>query len=145
MYTSKLNSIKGVVLTALSMQLHLEACCRKIICELTISYFALPFLILFIWLSISIRSFSSTPNPLNGHHLHAIWQCDLLAQDVVPTPQRNEIVDLTTYWYFGDYVFLIPVPDETANINSMIKPFKWPVWLGLRTSIVCAIAVLNLI
>jgi hypothetical protein len=54
-------------------------------------------------------------------------QCDVLAQDVVPTPQRNKIVDLTTYWHYGDYVFLIPVPVETANINSLVKPFQWPV------------------
>lgn len=54
-------------------------------------------------------------------------QCDLLAQDVVPKFQRNQIVDLTTYWYYGDLVFLIPVPDETANINSVVKPFQWMV------------------
>jgi ionotropic glutamate receptor len=51
----------------------------------------------------------------------------VLAQDVLPTFQRNRIVDLTTYWYYGDLVFLIPVPDETANINSVVKPFQWKV------------------
>ncbi|EFX78662.1 hypothetical protein DAPPUDRAFT_246066 [Daphnia pulex] len=77
--------------------------------------------------------FSSTPNPLNGQHLHVIWQCDLLAQDVLPTFQRNKIVDLTTYWYYGDLVFLIPVPDETANINSVVKPFQWKRYLEYRS------------
>jgi hypothetical protein len=34
----------------------------------------LPFLmLLYIWFAISIRSFSSTPNPLNGQHLRVIW------------------------------------------------------------------------
>jgi hypothetical protein len=56
-----------------------------------------------------------------------LQQCDLLTQDVVPTPQRNKIVDLTTPWYYGNLVCVIPVPDETANINSVIKPFQWPV------------------
>ncbi|XP_046448038.1 glutamate receptor ionotropic, delta-2-like isoform X1 [Daphnia pulex] len=163
----------------------------------------LAFIIFFTWLFISIRSSSSTHNPLNGQHLQAIWtlwsgnpkglngplkggiildslssrlnftyemvrvtdfrlepssengrglfnylwdqQCDVLAQDVLPTFQRNKIVDLTTYWHYGDYVFLIPVPVETANINSIVKPFQWPVWLGLGISIVCTIAILNLI
>ena len=26
-----------------------------------------------------------------------------------------------------NYAFLIPVPDETANINAVVKPFQWPV------------------
>ncbi|XP_046449181.1 ionotropic receptor 93a-like [Daphnia pulex] len=72
-------------------------------------------------------------------------QCDLLTQDVVPTPQRNKIVDLTTPWYYGNLVCVIPVPDETANINSVIKPFQWPVWLLIGVSIVVVIAVLNLL
>jgi len=54
-------------------------------------------------------------------------QCDLLAHDVIPTPERNKVVDLTTYWIYDRLAFLIPVPDETANINSVIKPFQWPV------------------
>ncbi|XP_046448046.1 ionotropic receptor 93a-like isoform X2 [Daphnia pulex] len=86
--------------------------------------------------------------PENGRGLfNYLWdqQCDLLAQDVLPTFQRNRIVDLTTYWYYGDLVFLIPVPDETANINSVVKPFQWKVWLAIGVSIVCVIAVLNLI
>jgi hypothetical protein len=43
------------------------------ICRLTMSYLALPFIIFFTWLFISIRSSSSTHNPLNGQHLQAIW------------------------------------------------------------------------
>jgi hypothetical protein len=41
--------------------------------RLTMSYLALPFIIFFTWLFISIRSSSSTHNPLNGQHLQAIW------------------------------------------------------------------------
>jgi hypothetical protein len=46
---------------------------------------------------------------------------------VVPTFQRNKIVDLTAYWFYGNVAILIPAPDETANINAVVKPFQWPV------------------
>ncbi|XP_046642731.1 ionotropic receptor 21a-like [Daphnia pulicaria] len=72
-------------------------------------------------------------------------QCDFLIQDLVPTFQRNKVVDLTTYWIYGDLAFLIPASDETANIGAVVKPFQWPVWLGLGLSIAFVIAVLNLI
>jgi hypothetical protein len=51
----------------------------------------------------------------------------LIIYDVLPTVQRNQIVDLTTYWIYGDNGFLIPVSGETANLNGVIKPFQWPV------------------
>jgi ionotropic glutamate receptor len=46
---------------------------------------------------------------------------------VVPTLQRNKAVDLTLPWAYDNYAFLIPVPDETANINAVVRPFQWPV------------------
>jgi hypothetical protein len=75
---------------------------------------------------------------------------------------------LTLPWAYSNCVFLIPAPVETANINAIVKPFQWQVgifkelptifqiqqhlllfdhqvWLGLGVSIVCVIAVLNLI
>ena len=85
----------------------------------------------------------------------------------MPTVWRNKIVDLTFPWTYDNFAILIPVPDETANINAVIKPFQWPVhahicdilllfksknylyhqqiWLGLGVSILFVIAVLNLI
>jgi hypothetical protein len=50
-----------------------------------------------------------------------------VAQDVLPSFQRNKIVNLTAIWVFDNVAFLIPVPDEKANINAVVKPFQWPV------------------
>jgi hypothetical protein len=30
-------------------------------------------------------------------------------------------------WIYDYFSFLIPVPDESANINAVVKPFQWPV------------------
>lgn len=43
------------------------------------------------------------------------------------TTRRNQIVDLTLPWVYDSSAFLIPVPDESANINAIVKPFQWPV------------------
>ncbi|EFX82191.1 hypothetical protein DAPPUDRAFT_316806 [Daphnia pulex] len=72
-------------------------------------------------------------------------QSELLVHDTIPTFQYNKIIDMTLPWIYDHFAFLIPVPDETANINAVVKPFQWPVWLGLGLSIACVIAVLNLI
>nr|CAH0102975.1 unnamed protein product [Daphnia galeata] len=74
-----------------------------------------------------------------------LWdqKCELVAQDVVSTFQRNKVVDLTANCIFDNVAFLIPVPDETANINAVVKPFQWPIWVGLGVSIVCVIVVLS--
>jgi hypothetical protein len=45
----------------------------------------------------------------------------------LPTIHRNTIVDLTLPWTYDHFALLIPAPDETANINAVIKPFQWPV------------------
>ena len=39
---------------------------------------------------------------------------------MVPTFQRNKIVDLTAYWFYGNVAILIPAPHETANINAVV-------------------------
>jgi hypothetical protein len=54
-------------------------------------------------------------------------QCDLLFHYILPTIHRNTIVDLTLPWTYDHFALLIPDPDETANIDSIIKPFQWPV------------------
>ncbi|XP_046448145.1 glutamate receptor ionotropic, delta-1-like isoform X1 [Daphnia pulex] len=72
-------------------------------------------------------------------------QCDLLIQSVFATSRRNKIVDLTLPWVYDSSAFLIPVPDETANVNAVVKPFQWQIWLVLGLSIICVIAVLNFI
>ena len=43
------------------------------------------------------------------------------------TTRRNQIVDLTLPWVYDSSAFLSPVPDESANINAIVKPFQWPV------------------
>jgi hypothetical protein len=53
-------------------------------------------------------------------------ECDLLINSIVPTVQYNKIMDLTTYWLYDYFALVIPIPDETANINAVIKPFQWP-------------------
>ncbi|EFX82428.1 hypothetical protein DAPPUDRAFT_241241 [Daphnia pulex] len=67
---------------------------------------------------------------------HGEQRCDLILLDVIPTVRRNQIIDLTTYWIYGELAFLIPVSDETANINA--------VWMGLFVSMVCVMVVLYL-
>ena len=37
------------------------------------------------------------------------------------------MTDVTLPWAYDHFAFLIPVPDETANINAVVKPFQWPV------------------
>ncbi|XP_057365455.2 glutamate receptor ionotropic, delta-1-like [Daphnia carinata] len=76
-----------------------------------------------------------------------LWdaQCDLLLQDVVPTFRRLQIVDMTLPWNYDYFSFLIPVHDEAANIDAVIKPFQWPVWIGLAISSVIVIVILFLI
>jgi hypothetical protein len=52
----------------------------------------------------------------------------LLIQSVLATTRRNKIVDLTLPWVYDSSAFLIPVPDETANVNAVVKPFQWQVY-----------------
>nr|CAH0109179.1 unnamed protein product [Daphnia galeata] len=76
-----------------------------------------------------------------------LWnqESDFLLQDVMQTYQRNRYIDMSVPWIFGSFSLLMPVQDDTANVNAVIKPFQWPVWLGLVISIVCVIFVLNLL
>ncbi|XP_046449197.1 glutamate receptor ionotropic, delta-1-like [Daphnia pulex] len=70
-------------------------------------------------------------------------QSDLLVHYILPTIHRNTIVDLTLPWTYDHFALLIPAPDETANINAVVKPFQWPIWLGVGVSIACVIEILN--
>ncbi|XP_046448237.1 uncharacterized protein LOC124197028 isoform X2 [Daphnia pulex] len=72
-------------------------------------------------------------------------QSDLIVSAIVPTSSRLKIVDITLPWSYGSYVFLLPIPDESANIYAVAKPFQWPVWLGLIIAIICVITILNLL
>ncbi|EFX82128.1 hypothetical protein DAPPUDRAFT_241227 [Daphnia pulex] len=72
-------------------------------------------------------------------------QSDLIVSAIVPTFSRLKIVDITLPWSYGSYVFLLPIPDESANIYAVAKPFQWPVWLGLIMAIFCVITILNLL
>jgi hypothetical protein len=51
----------------------------------------------------------------------------LLVHDTIATFQYNTVVDFTMPWIYDDFAFLIPVPDESANIDAVAKPFQWPV------------------
>jgi hypothetical protein len=35
--------------------------------------------------------------------------------------------DYTLPWAYDQFAFLIPIADESANINAVVKPFQWPV------------------
>jgi ionotropic glutamate receptor len=54
-------------------------------------------------------------------------QSELLVHDTIPIFQFNKIIDMTLPWIYDHFAFLIPVPDESANINAVVKPFQWPV------------------
>nr|CAH0100778.1 unnamed protein product [Daphnia galeata] len=86
------------------------------------------------------------PQPEKRGQFNYLWdqQCDLIITDVTAPFYRSKI-DLTTPWIFADYGLLIPVDDDIANTNAVIKPFQWPVWLGLGVSIVFVTATLILI
>ncbi|EFX87003.1 hypothetical protein DAPPUDRAFT_312492 [Daphnia pulex] len=83
--------------------------------------------------------------PENGRGLFSYLfdqQCDLLLHDVVQTYRRLKIVDMTVPWVYSSIALLMPVQDDSANVNAVIKPFQWPVWLGFVVSIVCVILAL---
>jgi ionotropic glutamate receptor len=46
------------------------------------------------------------------------------------------MTDVTLPWAYDHFSFLIPVPDETANINAVVKPFQWPVTIIKYKSII---------
>jgi hypothetical protein len=54
-------------------------------------------------------------------------QSDFLIHDVLLTLERNNVIDLTVPWAYDYFAFLIPVAEKMANIDSVVKPFQWPV------------------
>lgn len=54
-----------------------------------------------------------------------LQQADLLLPDIYPTYQRNMVIDMTVVSTFDNLACLIPITDETANINAVGKPFQW--------------------
>jgi ABC-type amino acid transport substrate-binding protein len=54
-------------------------------------------------------------------------QCDFLVHEVALTPRRLKMSDYTLPWAYDQFAFLIPIADESANINAVVKPFQWPV------------------
>ena len=65
--------------------------------------------------------------PLISNRKFYCQQCDLIITDVLALFYRSKI-DLTTPWIFADLGLLIPVDDDIANTNAVIKPFQWPVF-----------------
>ena len=51
----------------------------------------------------------------------------MLLQDVLPTNERQQVVDITVPWVYTSVALLMHAPDESANINAITKPFQWPV------------------
>ncbi|XP_032789947.2 LOW QUALITY PROTEIN: glutamate receptor ionotropic, kainate 2 [Daphnia magna] len=87
------------------------------------------------------------PAPKQRGLFEYLWdgRCDFLATAVVQTWERNKVVDLTMPWEYTTLSFLIPVPIEIPNIKSVVKPFQWPVWVGLIVTAICVVVVLNVI
>jgi hypothetical protein len=54
-------------------------------------------------------------------------QSDFLIHVVLLTLERNNVIDLTVPWAYDYFAFLIPVAEEMANIDSVVKPFQWPI------------------
>ncbi|EFX87007.1 hypothetical protein DAPPUDRAFT_312495 [Daphnia pulex] len=80
----------------------------------------------------------------NGFLTLKDFECDLLLQDVVPSYRYHKLIDITVPWVYTSSAILMPVPvDSSFNINALIKPFQWPIWLGVGISIVCVIFVLK--
>lgn len=57
-------------------------------------------------------------------------QCDLLLQDLVSSVgyEYRQIIETTVPWVYTTAAILTHVPDETLNIEAVIKPFQWPVY-----------------
>ncbi len=51
----------------------------------------------------------------------------MLLQDVMPSQERQQIVDITVPWVYTSASLLMHVPDESVNIHAVVKPFQWPV------------------
>jgi ionotropic glutamate receptor len=65
---------------------------------------------------------------INSHFLLCdSQQVDLIVIGVTLNYERFQVVDLSVPWAFETYSFLIPVQNDTANINAVVKPFQWPV------------------
>jgi len=54
-------------------------------------------------------------------------KCDLLVHEVQLTRQRLKFAEHTLPWAYDQFAFIIPIADESANIDAVIKPFQWPV------------------
>ena len=42
------------------------------------------------------------------------------------SPTRYQLVELIQ-WITSEMEFIIPVPDSSANIDAIVKPFQWAV------------------
>nr|CAH0103843.1 unnamed protein product [Daphnia galeata] len=61
------------------------------------------------------------------------------------TDRLLALLYITVPWVFTTAAILAHIPDETLNVNAIIKPFQWAIWLGLGISIVCVTSVLILL
>ncbi|XP_046449207.1 ionotropic receptor 93a-like [Daphnia pulex] len=77
--------------------------------------------------------------------LSAEVKCDFLTAAVTPTFGRMKLVDLTVPWVYDCYDLLFAVQDDTVNIDAVVKPFQWPVWLGMLISMMGVITILNML
>lgn len=79
-------------------------------------------------LSLSFLNISTEMLVANSLKIKIISQeSDFLVYATVPTVERQKIIDITTPWYYGTLEFLIPVLDDGANIDAVVKPFQWMV------------------
>ncbi|KAI9553543.1 hypothetical protein GHT06_021461 [Daphnia sinensis] len=71
-------------------------------------------------------------------------QCDLIVHDVLLTTENYKKMELTLPWHRSIIVFMVPVPLTMTNLNAVIKPFQWPVWMGIGVSVMTIIFFLKL-
>nr|CAH0101816.1 unnamed protein product [Daphnia galeata] len=67
-----------------------------------------------------------------------LFQSDLIVSAIVLTLKRNLIIDQTTPWECPKLGLLIPIQDDTANTNAVIKPFQWPAYTSTLFTYVVA-------
>ena len=46
------------------------------------------------------------------------------------SPTRYKLVELIQ-WTTSEMEFIIPVPDSSANIDAIVKPFQWTVVIAM--------------
>lgn len=49
---------------------------------------------------------------------------------------RNRLIEYTQPWIFDNFLLLIPIPTVSQNIEAVIKPFQYQVWILVVISVI---------